>query len=164
MQAVFSHGNGILWRINESEPWIQLAVNSIAMLAISLWAGTHSLAVFGVLKYFDLLRIDAETEYHGCDVTKHGEMAYPLMSATNNCSSNIAAEPKLQSLGAPDDFKMPILKMQDEAEIKYDTTITHAHLAKPCREDIDIMAMENFNSILNACKVKLKDEFPALEV
>ena len=57
--------------------WIQLGVNFCTLLAIIVWAGAHSVIIFGVLYYFKLLRIDNTTEYTGLDVAKHGESAYP---------------------------------------------------------------------------------------
>ena len=74
----FAYGDGIFWIGDQPDPWIQLGVNLVSLLAIILWAGAHSIVIFGSLYYFELLRIDKETEYRGCDIIKHGEAAYPV--------------------------------------------------------------------------------------
>ena len=78
LQPFFAFGNGIFWKGAQADPWIQLGINTAGLIAIILWAGAHSLIIFGGLNYFGLLRIDTETEFRGCDVTKHGESAYPI--------------------------------------------------------------------------------------
>ena len=78
MLPFLAYGKGIFWIGNTAEPWIQLGINIGSLLAIIVWAAVHSFAIFGGLYYFNLLRIDKETEFLGCDITKHGESAYPV--------------------------------------------------------------------------------------
>ena len=78
LRPFLAGGEGIFWTGNESDQWIQLGVNIAGLLVITAWAGGHCLLIFGGLKYFNLLRIDNETELVGCDITKHGESAYPV--------------------------------------------------------------------------------------
>jgi len=53
------------------------AWNLAGLLAITLWAGGLSLAMFQILKAVGLLRVDADIEVRGLDIKKHGEPAYP---------------------------------------------------------------------------------------
>ena len=62
---------------NTAAPWKQLGINMLGTLAIFVWSAVLSIALFGTLKWFKLLRIDKETEFRGCDLVKHGEHAYP---------------------------------------------------------------------------------------
>ena len=73
-----AYGTGIFWIEYQADPWIQLGANLLSLLVIILWALAHSVLIFGCLYYCKLLRIDRETEYRGCDITKHGEAAYPV--------------------------------------------------------------------------------------
>ena len=93
----FAYGDGIFWIGDQPDPWIQLGVNIACLLAIIVWAGLHSIVIFGSLSYFNLLRIDREIEFKGCDITKHGEAAYPVSAwketqydvATTNMKKNL---------------------------------------------------------------------------
>ena len=93
----FAYGKGIFWIGDQPDPWIQLGVNIACLLAIIVWAGLHSIVIFGSLSYFKLLRIDREIEFKGCDITKHGEAAYPVSAwketqydvATTNMKKNL---------------------------------------------------------------------------
>ena len=78
LQPFFAGGEGIFWTGNHPDQWIQLGINIAGLLAITLWSGAHCIVLFGGLKYFNLLRIDNETEFRGCDIIKHGESAYPV--------------------------------------------------------------------------------------
>ena len=97
MLPFLAYGSGIFWIGYQADPWIQLGVNLGSLLAIIAWAGVHSVIIFGGLYYFELLRIDTETEFRGCDVTKHGESAYPVTAwkeaqydnATTNMHKNL---------------------------------------------------------------------------
>ena len=73
----FIYGEGIFWKGDHSDPWIQLGVNIAGLLSIIVWAGFHSCLIFGGLKYFGLLRINPVDEFSGYDIIKHGESAYP---------------------------------------------------------------------------------------
>ena len=70
--------DGIFWKGDESGPWIQLGVNIAGVISIMAWAAVHSCVIFGGLKLCNLLRISGEDEFKGCDITKHGESAYPV--------------------------------------------------------------------------------------
>lgn len=60
------------------DPWYQLGINVAGAVSIIAWSGFWSLLLFGTLHYFDLLRIDRDTEFRGNDIVKHGEPAYPV--------------------------------------------------------------------------------------
>lgn len=44
------------------------------------WGLGFCLLLFGLLKFFKVLRVDSRIEVHGMDVMKHGEPAYPAES------------------------------------------------------------------------------------
>ena len=69
---------GIFWYGSYNGPWKRFGVNIAALLAITVWSFFWSVLIFGTLKYFDLLRIDTDTEFKGNDLVKHGESAYPV--------------------------------------------------------------------------------------
>ena len=69
---------GIFWYGSYNGPWKRFGVNIAALLAITAWSFFWSVLIFGTLKYFDLLRIDTDTEFKGNDLVKHGESAYPV--------------------------------------------------------------------------------------
>ena len=77
MVPIFHYGEGIFWMGNTAAPWKQLGINILGTLAIFVWSAILSIALFGILKWFKLLRIDRDTEFRGCDLVKHGEHAYP---------------------------------------------------------------------------------------
>merc|ERR1712122_70767 len=78
MAPFFMFEKGIFWVGNTKAPWEVLGANIAGMVVISLWSGFWSLSIFGSLKYFDVLRIDRDTEFRGNDMVKHGESAYPV--------------------------------------------------------------------------------------
>ena len=88
----FASGDGIVWIGNQPDPWIQLEVNFVCLLAIIAWAGAHSLIIFGGLSYFDLL--NTEREFLGMlrhDVKEYGKSAYlatALKEAQYGATSN----------------------------------------------------------------------------
>ncbi|KAK6625454.1 hypothetical protein RUM43_005752 [Polyplax serrata] len=67
--------NGILYGPNKEN----LMVRSDAALlqTIFTWSLGTATLMFGLLKYFGLLRVTAEEEIRGLDLTKHNEPAYP---------------------------------------------------------------------------------------
>jgi len=69
---------GIFWYGGHSHAWKRFGINIAALLAITVWSLLWSVLIFGSLKYFDLLRIDTDTEFKGNDLVKHGESAYPV--------------------------------------------------------------------------------------
>ena len=74
----FQAGEGIFWLGGDrTAPWENLGVNIAGLLAIIAWTAFWSVLIFGSLSYFNLLRIDRETEFRGNDLVKHGESAYP---------------------------------------------------------------------------------------
>lgn len=77
---IFAYETGILWEGDTYEAWRGLGINIVGALAIAAWSTFWSLAIFGPLKYFGMLRIDRETEFKGNDMLKHGESAYPAES------------------------------------------------------------------------------------
>ena len=112
---------------------MQFAINIAGLLTITLWAGGHSLVLFGSLNYFDLLRIDDETELLGCDMVKHGESAYPV-SAWNENQYDLSTQtiPPMQ-------HKLP--------EINNVETFQHGENIRKRHGNAgaDNMAMENFD-------------------
>jgi ammonia channel protein AmtB len=60
------------------EPWYLLGINVAGGVCIALWAGFCSFLIFFSLNYFNLLRINPQTEYKGVDICEHGEAAYPV--------------------------------------------------------------------------------------
>jgi len=68
------HGVLMTW---DAQPFFDLGWNCVGLLAITAWTGTACLIMFGVLKYFNLLRVDHGMEFKGMDQLKHGEAAYP---------------------------------------------------------------------------------------
>jgi len=69
---------GIFWYGSYSYAWTRFGINIAGLLAITAWSLVWSILIFGTLKYFDLLRVDTDTEFKGCDLVKHGESAYPV--------------------------------------------------------------------------------------
>ena len=59
-------------------PWYQLGWTIFGVIIILLWTLSLSSLIFGVLWYFDILRIDPDTEVRGIDIPAHGEPAYPV--------------------------------------------------------------------------------------
>uniref|UniRef100_A0A146LL84 Ammonium transporter n=2 Tax=Lygus hesperus TaxID=30085 RepID=A0A146LL84_LYGHE len=51
--------------------------NAVGLCAIIAWSAMCSIIIFGGLKLIGFLRISAEEELEGLDITKHGEHAYP---------------------------------------------------------------------------------------
>ena len=69
---------GIFYYGGYSHAWNRFGVNIAGSLAIIVWSLLWSVLIFGSLKYFNLLRIDRDTEFKGNDLVKHGESAYPV--------------------------------------------------------------------------------------
>ena len=69
---------GIFYYGGYDHAWNRFGVNIAGSLAIIVWSLFWSVLIFGSLKYFNLLRIDRDTEFKGCDLVKHGESAYPV--------------------------------------------------------------------------------------
>ena len=73
----FAYETGILWAGDTAEAWQTLGVNLLGAAAIIAWSALWSVVIFFPLSFFDMLRIDRETEFRGNDLIKHGEAAYP---------------------------------------------------------------------------------------
>ena len=116
----FAYGEGIFWIGDQPDPWILLGVNLTCLIAIILWAGVHSIVIFGTLYYFDLLRIDKETEYRGCDIAKHGEAAYPVTAWKENQYDIAATNMKknLPSFMAHNQTHMSDTRISDPKDLK----------------------------------------------
>ena len=69
---------GIFWYGGYSHAWNRFGVNIAGALVIIVWSLLWSIIIFGSLKFFNLLRIDTDTEFKGNDLVKHGESAYPV--------------------------------------------------------------------------------------
>ncbi len=64
--GLFGHAEGV-----------SLQTQVVGTLAISAWAFSTMLAVFGVLRAMGVLRVSAEEEQAGLDLSEHGMHAYP---------------------------------------------------------------------------------------
>jgi len=69
---------GILWDGDTLYPWLVLAHQLAAALAISLWAALWAFIIFGLLHLLKVLRVSRPDELRGMDLSKHGESAYPV--------------------------------------------------------------------------------------
>ena len=78
MVPFFSIENGIFWEGHTTDAWKRLGYNIAGAISIIAWSALWSCLMFGSLKYFNLLRIDRDTEFRGNDIVKHGEPAYPV--------------------------------------------------------------------------------------
>ncbi|CBY34995.1 unnamed protein product [Oikopleura dioica] len=58
-------------------PFYQLAWHIVGLLCIFVWTIVLSVLVFGLLWYFDELRVKSDSEIRGIDIKLHGEPAYP---------------------------------------------------------------------------------------
>jgi hypothetical protein len=57
-----------------------LGWNLAGAVSIITWSGTLAFIMFGLLKYANVLRVEAEVEMKGLDLVKHNEPAYPAES------------------------------------------------------------------------------------
>lgn len=57
----------------------QIGANIVFVIAIWVWVGATSLALFGGLHAAGMLRVDSDMEERGMDESKHGGMTYPEM-------------------------------------------------------------------------------------
>ena len=57
--------------------------------------------IFGSLYYYDLLRINKDTEYSGCDIPQTGEAAYPASAWKENQYDQSATNENLPIFIAP---------------------------------------------------------------
>ena len=73
----FAYETGIFWAGDTAEAWQALGVNLLGALTITAWSAIWCIIIFFPLNYFELYRIDRETEFRGNDEIKHGESAYP---------------------------------------------------------------------------------------
>jgi len=69
---------GIFWDGGFAHPWQVLGHQLGGATAISVWAIVWSTFIFGTLKFFGILRVNATDESDGMDIVKHGESAYPV--------------------------------------------------------------------------------------
>lgn len=60
-----------------------LAYRIVGALAIFAWSAVGSLILFGLLKYFGILRVSLEDEITGLDISIHNEPAYPKEANTS---------------------------------------------------------------------------------
>ena len=132
MVPLFVYPDGIFFAASKSHPWIQLATNIAGVLSIILWAGTHSFVIFGGLKYFNLLRISMEVEFHGCDIIKHGESAYPV-----NSWKELQYSRSTQTL--------PVMARQYETKKREPNEPNSARKIAPYNGGVDNMSMEKFD-------------------
>jgi Amt family ammonium transporter len=80
LPAFFAQGEGIFWKGDTAEAWTQLGVNVGCGLVVVAWTCFWCILIFGSLNFFNMLRIDRDTEVKGVDLIKHGESAYPALA------------------------------------------------------------------------------------
>lgn len=56
--------------------WLQMGMQTLAVVLVTLFAGVVAVIVFGGLKRFSLLRVEVSTELAGLDNMEHGGPAY----------------------------------------------------------------------------------------
>ena len=78
--TIFNRENGIIIEGATLGPWKRLGVAALGCVAVVAWSGAICFIMFWGFKKANLLRIDEETELKGCDMVKHGELAYPVES------------------------------------------------------------------------------------
>ncbi|XP_071831993.1 putative ammonium transporter 1 [Apostichopus japonicus] len=103
LDAVAVHLGGGLWGIltvpllardsgvfftGSSDAFVAWGWNVLGAAVIILWTGLLSFILFGTMYMLKILRVDAETEMLGLDISEHGEAAYPIMAYLNNDHSN----------------------------------------------------------------------------
>jgi Amt family ammonium transporter len=76
LAAPFFSKQGLLY--GHSSAGKELGSHVAAVVVIVVWTGGLCTAMFGILKYLGMLRVDRETEILGMDIVKHGEPAYPV--------------------------------------------------------------------------------------
>lgn len=81
-----------------------LLANILGALIIAAWTLALITPIFVVMKVLGLLRISAEEEIIGNDVSKHGGVAYPIDSAV---AAEKAAAKEIDHLGMDDSLKEP---------------------------------------------------------
>ena len=62
------HDKGILWNFTSLEAWKHLGINAGGAFTITLWSLFWGLLIFGLLNYFDLLRVSPQAERKGIDL------------------------------------------------------------------------------------------------
>ena len=127
----FVYPDGIFLTGTQSAPWIQLGANIAGVLAIILWAGAHSLVIFGGLKYCNLLRISADDEFTGVDMAKHGESAYPV-----NSWKEVQYSRGTQTL--------PVMQHECEIKKRLPNEISNDGPMPGCNGGVDNIAMNKF--------------------
>lgn len=83
-----------------------LGANLVAVCVIALWTLFLISPLFFLLKVMGILRISAEEEIIGNDVSKHGGVAYPIDATV---AAEKAAARDIDSLGMDDSLKAPPL-------------------------------------------------------
>lgn len=81
-----------------------LASNLVGSLVIAAWTAVLIGALFFAMKVAGILRISAEEEIIGNDVSKHGGVAYPIDAAV---AAEKAAAKEIDNLGMDDSLKEP---------------------------------------------------------
>ena len=69
--------SGMFWHEDCTRVWKWFGINLVGSLSIIVWSILWSFVMFGTLNFFNLLRIDPDTESRGNDLMVHGEAAYP---------------------------------------------------------------------------------------
>lgn len=67
-EPFFHAEKGIFWKGNTTEPWKSLGAQCIGVFVIFSWSLLWGGLIFGILKWFKLLRVDMDTERRGIDI------------------------------------------------------------------------------------------------
>ena len=70
-QPITGHDKGILWNFTSVEAWKHMGINAGGAFTITLWSLFWGLLIFGLLNYFDLLRVSPQAERKGIDLVSY---------------------------------------------------------------------------------------------
>ena len=59
----------------------RLGIQLLAVIIVAAWCLLNGIAIFGVMSFFKVLRVDLETEKKGLDEEDHGGSAYSMEMA-----------------------------------------------------------------------------------
>merc|ERR1712154_84416 len=73
----------------------RLGIQVLAIVVISLWSMVNGIIIFGGMDYFNMLRVNLETEIKGLDIGEHGGSGYSKVQMADivECTMTTAAEP-----------------------------------------------------------------------
>jgi len=134
--AIFDRDTGLIHNGTIVSAW-QLAANLTGAAAIMAWSIAISVIIFGVLKKFNMLRIDPIFEINGLDIPKHGEAAYPVEAYGDGWTD--VTKDDVKKLHRYSRFVRSVSLNQEEEEKKKEATrkaIEEANKALEEEEDV----------------------------